>query len=249
MAQADAIDQIVASGSSSSLPLAEVPIAIKDNIAVCGEVTSTVRGRTANEPAQIDAPVVAALRDAGAVIFGRSDMDELARRASTQTSAFGPTRNPVDPRRSPGGSSGGAAAAVASHQVPLSVGTGGSVREPSSQCGVFGLAPSPHLVSAVGVVPFRPSLDRVRPMARIAADLALVLSVMAARPELTHTPRHREAMRAQRTAVRDDVGGRPMSDAVVIARAAVCDRIIDDATTRGSGVAGWCRRDHRTGGR
>ncbi len=186
LAHADAVDYMVAGGQHHLLPLAGVPVAIKDNIDVCGEVTSTGSRVHSNEPAAADAPVVAALRNAGAVIFGRSNMDELAMGASTQTSAFGPTRNPIDPRRSPGGSSGGAAAAVASAQVPLSVGTdtGGSVREPSSQCGVFGLAPSPHLVSATGVVPFMPSLDRVGPVARSAADLALLLSVMAAKPEL-----------------------------------------------------------------
>lgn len=184
--QAARLDERVATGTAADLPLAGVPVAIKDNIDVRGEVTATGSRAHANAPAAVDAPVVVALRESGAVVFGRANMDELAMGASTQTSAFGPTRNPVDPRRSPGGSSGGSAAAVASHQVPLSVGsdTGGSIREPSSQCGIFGLAPSPHSVSAAGVVPFMPSLDRVGPLARTATDLGLLLSVLAGRPDL-----------------------------------------------------------------
>lgn len=186
IAQADALDQQIASGDRGGLALAGVPVVIKDNIDVCGQFTATGSRAHGFVAAPRDAPVVAALRRAGAIVFGRGNMDELAMGASTQTSAFGLTRNPVDPRRSPGGSSGGCAAAVAAHQVPLSVGTdtGGSIREPSSQCGVFGLAPSPHWVSTQGVVPFMPSLDRVGPVARSASDLALLLSVMAENPAL-----------------------------------------------------------------
>jgi aspartyl-tRNA(Asn)/glutamyl-tRNA(Gln) amidotransferase subunit A len=121
-------------------------------------------------------------------------MDELAMGASTQTSANGPTRNPVDVRRSPGGSSGGCAAAVAAGMVPLAVGTdtGGSIREPASQCGVVGMAPSPGLVPIDGVVPFAPGLDRVGPLARTVEDAAAMLAVMAGSPPLgaEDAPRH-----------------------------------------------------------
>ncbi|MCW2757291.1 MAG: Aspartyl-tRNA(Asn)/glutamyl-tRNA(Gln) amidotransferase subunit, partial [Nocardioidaceae bacterium] len=124
---------------------------------------------------------VARLRAAGAVLVGRANMDELAMGASTQTSAYGPTRNPADHRRSPGGSSGGCAAAVAAGLVPLSVGTdtGGSIREPASQCGVVGMAPSAGLVPMTGVLPFMAGLDRVGPLARDVADTAALLAVLA----------------------------------------------------------------------
>ncbi len=157
---------------------------VKDNIDVHGQVTAC--GSRAHEGvvALADAPVVRRLRRAGAILVGRANMDELAMGASTQTSANGPTRNPVDVRRSPGGSSGGCAAAVAAGMVPLAVGTdtGGSIREPASQCGVVGMAPSPGLVPIDGVVPFAPGLDRVGPLARTVEDAAAMLAVMAGSP-------------------------------------------------------------------
>ncbi|GGF37207.1 glutamyl-tRNA(Gln) amidotransferase subunit A [Marmoricola endophyticus] len=178
IAQATAVD---ARPDRDRLPLAGVPVTVKDNVDVAGEVTTA--GSLAHDgmPAEADAPVVTRLRAAGAVLLGRANMDEVAMGASTQTSAYGPTRNPADPRRSPGGSSGGCAAAVAAGLVPLAVGTdtGGSIREPASQCGVVGMAPSPGLVPADGVLPFHPELDRVGPLARTAADAALLLDVLA----------------------------------------------------------------------
>ena len=164
-------------------PLAGVPFVVKDNIDVHGQETAS--GSRANQGvvAMADAPVVRHLREAGAILLGRANMDELAMGASTQTSSHGPTRNPVDRRRSPGGSSGGSAAAVAAGFVPLAVGTdtGGSIREPASQCGVVGMAPSDGLVSLDGVVPFAAGLDRVGPLARSAGDAAAMLAAMAGR--------------------------------------------------------------------
>ena len=162
-------------------PLTGVPFVVKDNIDVHGQVTASGSRAHDGVGASADAPVVRRLRRAGAILLGRANMDELAMGASTQTSANGPTRNPVDVRRSPGGSSGGCAAAVAAGMVPLAVGTdtGGSIREPASQCGVVGMAPSPGLVPIDGVVPFAPGLDRVGPLARTVADATAMLVVMA----------------------------------------------------------------------
>jgi aspartyl-tRNA(Asn)/glutamyl-tRNA(Gln) amidotransferase subunit A len=166
-------------------PLAGVPVVVKDNVDVRGQQT-TCGSKAFGAAARVDAEVVHRLRAAGAVVVGRSNMDELAMGASTQTSAYGRTHNPHDPRRSAGGSSGGSAAALAAHQVPLSIGTdtGGSVREPASQCGVVGMAPTPGLVPMRGVVPFAPGLDRVGPLARTVEDTALLLSVIGGRPGL-----------------------------------------------------------------
>ena len=189
------IDEAVRHGRPVG-PLAGVPFVVKDNIDVHGEKTAS--GSRANEGvvAMADAPVVRNLREAGAVLLGRANMDELAMGASTQTSSHGPTRNPVDRRRSPGGSSGGSAAAVAAGFAPLAVGTdtGGSIREPASQCGVFGMAPSDGLVSLDGVIPFAPGLDRVGPLARSAADCAAMLAVMSGRPLDPATPVQRVAV-------------------------------------------------------
>ena len=167
-------------------PLAGVPVVVKDNIDVRGQLTTCGSKAHGGAAARVDAEVTRRLRRAGAVLVGRGNMDELAMGASTQTSAYGRTHNPHDVRRSAGGSSGGSAAALAAHEVPLSVGTdtGGSVREPASQCGVVGMAPSPGLVPMRGVVPFAPALDRVGPLARSVEGTALLLGVIGAQPHL-----------------------------------------------------------------
>lgn len=175
-------------------PLAGVPFLVKDNIDVQGQSTACGSKAHRGVVALRDATVVDRLRRADAVLIGRANMDELAMGASTQTSASGPTRNPFDLRRSPGGSSGGSAAAVAAGEVTFSVGTdtGGSIREPASQCGVVGMAPSAGLVPMTGVVPFAPPLDRVGPLSRTVADMALLLGVMADVPALAALPGPRE---------------------------------------------------------
>lgn len=176
---ARALDAEVAAGSVPR-PLAGLTYVVKDNIDVAGQVTACASHGHDGLPAVHDAPVVARLRAAGAVVLGRANMDELAMGASTATSVHGATRNPYDHRRSPGGSSGGCAAAVASGLADLAVGTdtGGSVREPAAQCGVLGLAPSPGFAPAGGVVPFDPSCDRVGPIAADAGVLAAALTTM-----------------------------------------------------------------------
>ncbi len=193
------------------LPLAGVPFVVKDNIDVAGQVTAAGSRAHAGVPAAADALVVRRLRAAGAVLLGRGNMDELAMGASTQTSAYGPTRNPHDPRRSPGGSSGGSAAAVGASLATLSVGTdtGGSIREPASQCGVVGMAPSPGLVPMDGMLPFAPDLDRAGPLARTVPDAAVLLEVMSGRT-LTPLPAVR------RVAVIEELAG-PRNRAEVLA--------------------------------
>ncbi|MBA2696317.1 MAG: amidase [Actinobacteria bacterium] len=169
------------SPSAPAGALAGVPFVVKDNIDVHGQATTSGSRAHDGVAAIADATVVDRLREQGAILVGRANMDELAMGASTQTSAYGLTRNPVDRRRSPGGSSGGCAAALAAGLVPLAVGTdtGGSIREPASQCGVVGMAPSPDLVPMTGVVPFAPRLDRVGPLARTVADARCLLAVLA----------------------------------------------------------------------
>lgn len=162
-------------------PLAGVPVVVKDNIAVRGmPMTCGSRALDGHHPAR-DAVLVRRLRSAGAIVLGKSNLDEFAMGASTQTSAFGPTRNPRDLTRTPGGSSGGSTAAVAAGEVPLAVGTdtGGSVREPAAQCGVVGVKPSWGSVPTSGVVPFAPSLDQPGPVAATVLDTALLHQVMA----------------------------------------------------------------------
>ncbi|VXB24243.1 amidase [Nocardioides sp. AX2bis] len=179
---ARALDDEAADGTEPR-PLAGLTFVVKDNIDVAGQVTSCASHGHLGVPAAYDAPVVTRLRAAGAVLLGRANMDELAMGASTATSVHGATRNPHDHRRSPGGSSGGCAAAVAAGLADLAVGTdtGGSVREPAAQCGVLGLAPSPGLVPVGGVVPFDPTCDRVGPIAADAGVLAAALATMTGR--------------------------------------------------------------------
>ncbi|MFY0407589.1 amidase [Solicola sp. PLA-1-18] len=162
-------------------PLAGRLVAVKDNVAVrgapwaCGSAT-----RWDGPPADHDAEVVRRLRAAGAAVVGTTNLDEFAMGASTESSAWGPTRNPHDPRRTAGGSSGGSGAAVAAYGV-LAVGTdtGGSIREPAAFCGIVGVAPSPGTVPTDGVVDFAPTMDRVGPLAPTLADAALLHEVMA----------------------------------------------------------------------
>jgi aspartyl-tRNA(Asn)/glutamyl-tRNA(Gln) amidotransferase subunit A len=164
-------------------PLGGVPVAIKDNMCIEGAPTTCGSRILGHYRPPYTATVVERLRDAGAIVIGKTNLDEFAMGSSTENSAFGVTRNPWDLRRAPGGSSGGSAAAVAAGMAAASLGsdTGGSIRQPASFCGVVGMKPTYGRVSRYGLVAFASSLDQIGPFTRTVEDTALVLNVICGR--------------------------------------------------------------------
>ena len=180
LAEAEAVQKKIDDGSLTG-PFAGVPVAIKDNMCTKGMKTTCSSKILENFVPTFSSEAVLRLQEAGAVIIGKTNMDEFAMGSTTETSAFGPTKNPRNPEHVPGGSSGGSAAAVAANECFFALGsdTGGSIRQPASYCGVVGMKPTYGTVSRNGLVAYGSSLDQIGPLCKDVTDCAAIMEVIA----------------------------------------------------------------------
>ncbi|WHT18163.1 Asp-tRNA(Asn)/Glu-tRNA(Gln) amidotransferase subunit GatA [Crossiella sp. CA-258035] len=189
LAAAEAVDKSIAAGETPASPLAGVPLALKDVLTIKGVPTTCGSKMLEGWIPPYDATVTRRLREAGVVILGKTNMDEFAMGSSTENSAYGPTHNPWDLDRIPGGSGGGSSAALAAFEAPLAIGTdtGGSIRQPGAVTGTVGVKPTYGGVSRYGLVAFSSSLDQAGPCARTVLDAALLHEVIAGHDPLDST--------------------------------------------------------------
>ena len=185
--QAKQADELIKSGKAGSLT--GIPVAVKDNILIIDKKFSAASKMLENYTATYDAFVIKKLKEAGAVLIGRTNMDEFAMGSSTETSAFGAVKNPIDPTRVPGGSSGGSAAAVAAGMCLCALGsdTGGSIRQPAAFCGIVGMKPSYGAVSRSGLIALTSSLDQIGPMAKTSEDAEIIFNCIKGKDSLDAT--------------------------------------------------------------
>ena len=193
LAQAEAVQEKIDRGELKG-PLAGVPAAVKDNISIEGQLTTCSSRILSNYRPTFTAEAVKNLQREGAVVIGKTNMDEFAMGSTTETSCFGPTKNPHNLLHVPGGSSGGSCAAVAAQECWYALGsdTGGSIRQPSSFCGVVGLKPTYGTVSRYGLIAYGSSLDQIGPVAKDVADCAAILEAAASRDEKDSTSVERQ---------------------------------------------------------
>ncbi|MFZ1735504.1 MAG: Asp-tRNA(Asn)/Glu-tRNA(Gln) amidotransferase subunit GatA [Candidatus Moraniibacteriota bacterium] len=237
------VDERIRRGEEIDL-LAGIPCAIKDNMCIEGVRTTAASKILDNYIAPYDATVVAELKDAGAIILGKTNMDEFAMGSSTESSAYQQTKNPHDTDRVPGGSSGGSAAAVAGELAVFALGsdTGGSIRQPASLCGVVGLKPTYGRVSRHGLIAMASSLDQIGPLAQTVEDAAIVLSRIAGEDALDATSAESSGKSYEHFLSEDMTGKRVgvpkeyFSEALDLSVRAVAERAIEQFRSLGAEI-------------
>lgn len=243
LADADALDEKIKNKEPLGA-LAGAVLAVKDNLSTKGELTTCASKILSNYRPVYNATVIDKCLEADAIIIGKTNMDEFAMGATTETSYFGPTKNPVDKTRVPGGSSGGSAASVAANLCTLALGTdtGGSIRQPAAYCGVYGLKPTYGRVSRYGCVAFASSLDQIGPMAHNLEDLALLLEVISGHDHQDSTaiqadvPHYQEALGKDVKGMRIGIPDELMTDAVAPAIREAVEKAAQALTSLGAEV-------------